>query len=142
MPGEKERKVVKTSWENRKLVWGLVAIALATSAVGSIFDLYDSFWWFDKALHAYTMFAYTLALGLFAYGAVLTGAHNQRLFLILAIGSLGLALGVLWEVFEWVYDQFVRPNVILGKTDTVLDLVADALGSLAVGYVCSRMLGK
>jgi hypothetical protein len=70
------------------------------------------------------VFAY--ALGLFACGAVLTGAHNQRLFPILATGSLGL--GVLWEVFEWVYDQFARPNVILGKKDTILDLVADARG--------------
>ena len=49
---------------------------------------------------------------------------------------------MLWEVFDWVYDQFVRPNVILDKMDTILDLVADARGSLAAGYVCSRMLGK
>ena len=78
--------------------------------------------------------------GLFAYGAVLTGARDQRPFLIPAIGPL--RLGVLWEVFDWVYDQFVRPNVILDKTDTILDLVADVRGSLAAGYVCSRMLGK
>jgi len=45
-------------------------------------------------------------------------------------------------VFEWVYEQFVRPNVILGNTATVLDLVADARGSLTAGYVCSRVLGK
>ena len=71
------------------------------------------------------------------------GAHrarDQRLVLILAIGSLGL--GVLWEVFDWVYEQFVRPNVILGKTDTILDLVVAARGSLAAGYVCLRMLAK
>jgi hypothetical protein len=43
LPGEKERKVVKSSWENRKVVWKLVAVALATSALGSTFDLYDSF---------------------------------------------------------------------------------------------------
>jgi hypothetical protein len=52
---------------------------------GLDFDLYDSFWWFGRALHAYAMFG---------YGAVLTGAHNQRLLLFLTLGSL--RLGVLW----------------------------------------------
>ena len=63
-----------------------------TSAAGSTLDLYDSFRWFYKALQAYAMFAYTLAPGLFAHGAVLTDARDQRPFLIPAIGSLGLGL--------------------------------------------------
>jgi hypothetical protein len=86
------------------------------------------------------MFAYTLAPGLFAHAAVLTAACDQRLVLIPAISSPGL--GMLWGVFDWVYEQFVRPNVILGKTDTILDLVAAARESLAAGYVCLRMLAK
>jgi hypothetical protein len=45
-------------------------------------------------------------------------------------------------VFDWVYDQFVRPNVILDKSDTFLDSVADLRGSLVAGYVCLRMLAE
>ena len=131
---------MKTSWKNRKVVWGSVAVALATSAVWSTFDpprlvlvvRQGSARLHDVRLHA-RLRAVRLRRGAHR-------RHNQRLFLILAIGCVGL--GVLWEVFDWVYDQLVRPNVILDKMDTILDLVADARGSLAAGYVCSRMLEK
>jgi hypothetical protein len=45
---------------------------------------------------------------------------------------MGLAIGALWGIFEWVYDQLVRPNAIF-------DLIMDSIGALAAGYVCSRM---
>ncbi len=98
--------------------------------------------WYDGLLHGYATFAYTLLFGLFAYGAVFTGAREHRLLLVLAIGSVGLALGALWEIAEWAYDQIVRPNVILPKTDTILDLIVDAAGALVAGIVCLRMLRK
>lgn len=131
---------MSTSRENALIAWGLLAVALVTSAIGSAFNLYDLFWWFDGALHAYAIFCYTLVLGLFAYGVVLTGASRHGLILILAIASIGVALGALWEVAEWAYDQIVRPNAILGKLDTILDLVLDTIGALAAGYVCLRMI--
>jgi hypothetical protein len=45
---------------------------------------------------------------------------------------MGLAIGALWGIFEWVYDQIVRPNAIFG-------LIMDSIGALAAGYVYSRM---
>jgi uncharacterized membrane protein YjdF len=86
------------------------------------------------------MFAYTLVVALFAYGTVLTGAREHRLLLVLAVGAVGLTMGALWEVAEWAYDQIVGPNVILGKTDTIVDLVMDTLGALTAGYVCLKVL--
>ncbi len=38
------------------------------------------------------------------------------------------------EVFKRAHDRIVHPDAILGKTDTVLDLVADARDSVAAGY--------
>jgi len=131
---------VKTTQENKTIVWGFLAVALVASAVGSAFNLYDNFWWFDKVLHGYAIFAYTLVLALFAYGVVLTGAREHRLLLILTIGCLGLGLGALWEIAEWGYDHIVRPNAILAKFDTITDLIMDAVGAVAAGYICLRML--
>jgi hypothetical protein len=128
--------------EKRWLAGALVVLALLVSAVGSYFNLYDAFWWFDKILHAYAMFAYTLVAGLFAYGVVLTGGREHRFLLVAVIGGLGLAMGVVWEVWEWLYDQMVRPNAILGKTDTITDLIVDFLGGVAAGYVTLRWSKK
>lgn len=60
-------------------VWALVVVALPFNVPGSALNLYDEFWWSDKVLRGYAMFAYTLVVALFAYGMVLSGAREQRL---------------------------------------------------------------
>ncbi len=93
---------MSASRENRRLVWGPVAVAVLANALGFAFNLYDRLWWYDEASHGYATFAYTLvAVALFAYGAVLTRARQHRLLFILAVGAIGLAMGTLWEVAEW-----------------------------------------
>ncbi len=87
-------------------------------------------------VHAYSFFSLALVVALFAYGAVLTGARNHGLLLVLTVGVLALGLGGLWEVGEWAYDQVVRPySIIQGKTDTILDLLVDIAGATAAGGV-------
>ncbi len=133
---------MKTSALNRALAWGLLALALLGSAAGWALSLYQKFWFYDEILHFYSMFAYTLVAALYLYGLALTGARTHRLLLVLIIGGIGVSLGVVWEIAEWTYDEIVRPNVIRGKTDTMIDLVMDALGALLAGFVCLVMLDK
>ncbi len=131
-----------TTTANRAVAWGLLAIAVLANIAGYLWNLYDRFWWFDEVVHGYTSFALTLALGLVLYGAVLTGVHRHRLPLILAIAGLGLAVGALWEVAEWAYDQVVPADAILGKRDTIIDLIMDTIGAVAAGVVASWMVGQ
>ena len=126
----------------RTTVWGLLAVAVLASGAGSAFDLYGKFWWYDEALHGYFSFALTLVLALYVYGALLTGRHRHKLLLVLTVAGLGLTCGALWEIAEWVYDQIVRPDAILGKTDTIVDLIVGALGAVAGALVGLRMLKK
>jgi hypothetical protein len=130
---------MQTSKRNQVIVLALVALAVLGDV--AIFVFRSLLPWYDGILHGYATFAYTLLFGLFAYGAVFGGAREHRLLLVLAIGSVGLALGELWEIAEWAYDQ-VRPNVILGKFDTIVDLIMDTLGALAAALVCLKMLKK
>lgn len=119
---------------------GLIALALLTSASGSLFELYDVFWWFDEVLHVYFSFTVALLLALYAYGAVLTGRRSNEALLVLAVAGLGLAVGTLWEMWEWLYDLYVADNVILGKTDTMIDLLLDLAGGVVAGLVSLPML--
>ena len=124
-----------TSARNRAIVWGFLAIAALVNIAGYLWDLYQQFWWFDEALHAYTTFALTLPLALLLYGVVLHGAQTRPILFILAVASLGIATGALWEIAEWAYDHMVPENAILGKTDTMIDLIMDITGALAAGIV-------
>ena len=122
------------------LAWGLLAAGLIASGAGSLWNLYSEIFWYDEVVHGYNFFALALVVAIYAYGVVLTGADRHGLLLILVIAGLGLALGALWEVAEWGYDQLVRPNVILPKTDTIIDLMVDTAGALLAGFVRLRML--
>ncbi|HZY66237.1 MAG TPA: hypothetical protein VFE21_10210 [Rubrobacteraceae bacterium] len=127
---------------DRKIAWSLLVAGLLASAASSLFELYSKIWWFDEFLHFELIFALTLLVGLYGYGTVLTGARNHGVLLVLAIAGLGLALGAFWEIWEWVYDEIVRPNAILGKTDTIVDMIVGAIGAVVASYACLRTLGK
>ncbi len=43
--------------------------------------------------------------------------------------SFGVALGGLWEIWEWVSDRTFGSSLQLGVDDTVGDLIADSAGS-------------
>lgn len=51
---------------NRAIAWVLVAIAAVVNIAAYIFNWYIQFWWFDEVIHAYSIFALTLVLALYA----------------------------------------------------------------------------
>lgn len=132
--------MLHTSSRKRIFVWSCVAVAILANTAGYVWDLYDRWWWFDEVLHGYTIFAITLLLGLLLYGFVLTGKSGYKLLLILMIASLGIAVGAVWEIAEWFFDQLVTGNVILGKTDTIIDMIVDSLGALLAGILSVVMI--
>jgi uncharacterized membrane protein YjdF len=124
-----------TNSGNRAIVWVFVVIAILVNIAGYALNLYDRFGWFDEVIHTYTSFTITLLLALLLYGDVLSGVRRSPLLLVLIVASLGIAIGALWEIAEWGYDQMVPENAILGKTDTMIDLILDSLGALTAGIV-------
>lgn len=120
--------------------WILLGVAVAANAAGYFLNWFPQFAWYDDVVHGYTIFALTLVLALHLYGATLIGASGHGLLFVLTAASVGLAIGGLWEVAEWGYDQWLaQGNAIKGKTDTILDLVWDSLGALAAGVVALAM---
>lgn len=81
------RHLLNTTPRNQVVVGIVVVGALLANIAGYSFDLYDRWGWFDKVLHAYTLFAITLVVGLWAYGRVLMGQHRHTLLLMVVIGK-------------------------------------------------------
>lgn len=131
---------MKISSREWSVGWGALTVAILVNAAGYILDLYNRFWWFDDAVHAYTSFTLSLLLALLLYGRVLDGARTHSVLFVLAVAVLGGGIGALWEIAEWGYDQWVPENAILGKTDTIIDLILDTIGSLVAGLVSLWMI--
>jgi hypothetical protein len=125
---------------NRKIAWSIAIFALLVNIAGYLLNLYQRFWWYDDFLHAFTPFALTLLAALYLNGIVVIGAKERQLLFILTVASLGIAIGVLWEIAEWGFDQLVPGDVILGKQDTMVDLMLDSIGSILAGWISTRMI--
>ena len=115
--------------------WAKAGIAMATTIAAMSAT--------DEVIHTYNFFALTLLAAVYAYGVILTGAREHGLILVLAATVFGLGLGALWEMLEFAYDHFiVKPNAILPKRDTIIDMALDTTGALVAGLVLLGMLRR
>lgn len=117
----------------------LLVVLGAANIAGYAFDLYQQFWWFDRVLHACTTLAVTLWLALFVFSNVLMKERGHSVLLFLLVASVGIALGALWEVAEWGFDQIAPRDVIKGKYDTLLDIVMNTAGALLAGIMTLKL---
>jgi len=85
---------------------------------------------YDEIVHAFTIFAVTLALTFLAYSSMLTIYRDRKLLYLLTITSFGMAIGALWEITEWTAGIVLSSEVIGSVDDTIIDLIMDSLGSV------------
>jgi len=74
----------------------LLALSALLNAGGWVLGLFYQSRLYDKIVHAFTLFAVTLALNFLAYSFMLTIFCNHKLLYLLIITSLGIVIGALW----------------------------------------------
>jgi hypothetical protein len=124
-------------------------LAVALQAWGEALGAYDAIPWFDNITHFSLPFflAPTLYVALARADVVpdpkdeTSTLHYVGMFVVTF--ALGVALGGIWEICEWVSDHTVGSELQLGLDDTIGDLVADTVGSLfgAALLVCWARYG-
>lgn len=119
-----------------------VIFVFAALFLGEIRQYYERLWWWDIALHS----ASGLLLGIFGFLLVYVLNENERAdlhmrprFVAFFAFLFAVAIGALWEIFEFSMDQFFGMNMqkpMLGDpsglTDTMWDLIVDTLGALVI----------
>ena len=119
-------------------------VALTLQAGGEALGAYDAIPWFDNVVHFSLPFflAPTLYIALARADVVPDPKDETQLRhyigIFIVTFALGVALGGIWEIWEWVSDHTIGSELQLGLNDTVGDLVADTSGSLcgALLLVC------
>lgn len=107
----------------------LFVVAALLNAGGWVWGLFYLLKPYDEIVHAFTTFSVTLALSFLMYESMLTPFRYHRLLYILAIASFGIAIGAIWEIFEWLI------QVINDLDDTIVDLIMDIIGALIAALV-------
>ena len=125
----------------------LVLVFLA-QYLGEIMKFYLIFWWWDLLLHAiFGSFAVIIALYLIQ-GIIRkeqeTSEQRFILFTLLFSFNFSIALGTLWEMFEFTGDYLVKANMVKGGLeDTSTDLLITILAAFITSIICYfRSLNK
>lgn len=115
----------------------IVLFIYASMFLGSAFDAYDRFFWWDAALHIASGVVLSFAAFIILFTMYRDGRLKASPFIIAMFTfSFGLALGAVWEIFEFGVDQIFGTNMQRsGLSDTMWDLIVDALGALAIAWV-------
>ncbi|WP_404363599.1 hypothetical protein [Marinobacter sp.] len=130
----------------------LLAIVFVFAALflGEIHGYYTRFWWWDIALH--TTSGFLLGIVGFLLVHVLNETENLDIhmkpgFVAFFAFLFALGFGALWEIFEFAMDSLAGMNMqkaMLGDpsglTDTMWDLIVDALGALVISVLGFRYL--
>lgn len=113
----------------------LFVIAALINAGGWTWDLYNQPGPYDEIAHFYTIFAITLALGFMLYSPLMKSFYDHRVLFVIMIASLGIALGALWEVTEWLADFLTPKQIVSGLSDTITDMMLDTGGAVVAALL-------
>jgi len=104
--------------------------------LGSSVGFYNRFWWWDILLHGIS----AVLLGIVGLLLVWILNHNEKiemslnpLFICFFSFSFAVAIGALWEIYEFTIDSFFGANMQKsGLVDTMWDLIIDVTGAFIV----------
>ncbi|QCR18406.1 hypothetical protein [Agrococcus sp. SGAir0287] len=118
--------------------FGAVVLVAAWSGV---VDVYRAIAWWDVLVHV-ACTGVVVAVALLVLGRAGVVAHPSAapsLATIVLATLLGLGLGALWEIVEWLGHALVDDAIFVAYDDTIGDLASGGLGALAAGVVAARM---
>jgi hypothetical protein len=127
-----------------------ILFVFASLFLGEIRNYYELIWWWDASLHASS----GLLFGIVGFLLVYVLNENERIdislrprFVALFAFTFAMAVGALWEVFEFGMDQafglqMQKPRMgdPSGLTDTMWDLSFDALGAVLISALAWRYM--
>jgi len=127
-----------------------ITFIFASLFMGEVWQFYARVWWWDIALHGTS----GLLLGIFGFLLVYAlnedrhiDLHMRPHFVAFFAFLFAVAVGAAWEVFEFAMDQTFGMNMQKpvpgdpsGLTDTMRDLIEDAIGALIISLLGWRHL--
>jgi len=109
---------------------------IGNNYVGFFLDFYHRSKYYDRYLHAFGSFSFSL----FFYSIldkIVVPAVNSKIYVSIFIAAIGMALGSLFEIGEFIIDSKSKSNSKHqhGLKDTDYDLISNVIGSAAAGII-------
>lgn len=122
-----------------------IAFIFASLFLGEVHGYYTKYWWWDIVLHTSSGFL----LGMIGFLLVYVLNETEQIQLNMRPGFIAffaflfaLGIGALWEIIEFSMDSLFNTDMqkamlgdTSGLTDTMWDLIVDALGALVISVL-------
>lgn len=122
-----------------------IAFIFASLFLGEVHGYYTKYWWWDIVLHTSSGFL----LGMIGFLLVYVLNETEQIQLNMRPGFVAffaflfaLGMGALWEIVEFTMDTLFGMDMqkamlgdITGLTDTMWDLIVDAIGALVISVL-------
>ena len=116
--------------------------AFSSLFLGEVRNYYDKIWWWDIALHATS----GLLMGILGFLLVYVLNASEKIafsmtprFVAFFAFMFAVAVGALWEIFEFLMDSFFGMNMQKamfddpsGLTDTMWDMIVNTIGAAII----------
>ncbi|MBU1046511.1 hypothetical protein KKH36_01880 [Patescibacteria group bacterium] len=114
----------------------IIFLIYASLFLGEISSFYSRFWWWDIMLHTFSGVLIALIAFLIVY--ILnrkTALFMSPFFVSIFAFSFAIALGVIWEIFEFSVDNVFGLNMQKsGLVDTMGDLTLIVVGAFFISF--------
>ncbi len=113
----------------------IVLFLFATLFLGEIGNFYERYWWWDVLLHS----GAAIGIGLIGFVMVFMLFEGDRyaappMALAVLTFFIAMAIGAIWEIFEYLMDQIFGMNMQKsGLDDTMWDLIVNFAGAMIAG---------
>lgn len=116
------------------LILVMVTVFLHTF-VGHYLELYTKSKLFDRYQHGFGSFSFALLIYLTMSKVTMPG--GSVLFRAIFVAALGIAAGVIFEIFEFVHDSMNKTKLQRGLKDTNFDIISDVIGSVLAAVLAA-----
>lgn len=107
---------------------------IGNNLIGNYLNVYNSSKHYDRFLHALGSFSFSL----FFYSIldkITIHTIYPKFYVSIFIITLGISLGCIYEIYEFILDSTTKLNNQHGLKDTNFDLISDVIGSIIAGIV-------
>lgn len=125
-----------TAFKLHNLIRMLLCLTLiAHSLLGEYFRFYYDTVFFDNALHCFGTFSFALAAYNLMTTFIIIQSSHPGLFIFLIVTAMGISLGTIFELLEFILDLILKEKNQFGLIDTDWDLFYDLIGALLAGII-------
>jgi hypothetical protein len=116
------------------IIFLVLITIIGNSLIGNYLNLYNSSKYYDRFLHALGSFSFSL----FYYSILIKTTAltiSPKFYISIFIAILGISLGCIFEIYEFITDSTRKIKNQHGLVDTDFDLISDVIGSVSAGIL-------